>query len=238
MSVNISASALMDYLVCKQRVKFRINVPEQGIQTSAMLAGTIAHGVIEEFWNNKEAADLKTIELLENSFLDNAMKARVFNSVDNFFKYFSQLVSEGDLIEKKFRIKLEKDAFLVGKFDRVSKGNIFDWKTSARYPKTINNNIQFVFYDECYKRLYGKSPISVYYAHLPTGKLIRYNRNEILCNYLFGEVVPAMISDVKAGNFFRAGLYSYNDVCKDCSFKDYCFRELGYDVMDSSEHNS
>jgi CRISPR/Cas system-associated exonuclease Cas4 (RecB family) len=231
MSINISASAIVDFLACSQKVKYRINVPEQQVQTPAMLAGTIVHEIIETY-KNKDAAYAAMEEKLEEYNLDKTMEARVVNSIDNFYSFFQQFTGDDDIIEHKFKIKHSDGVFLVGKFDRITPdGKLFDWKTSAVYPKDISNSIQFVFYYECYKKIYGTEPSSLFYAHLPSKKLIRYVPNRALTNYLFHDIIPNMIEDVKRGRFLRIGLYS--KICKDCAFTQHCFKEVGYDVEEN-----
>jgi CRISPR/Cas system-associated exonuclease Cas4 (RecB family) len=233
MSINISASAIADYIACSQKVKFRLTVSDQQIQTPAMLAGTITHEIIEKYSEPAEAFKVME-EKIKEAGLDKAMEARVVNSVDNYFEFFKKFTTDKDIVESKFRIKNGDDVFLVGKFDRITPdGKIFDWKTSAVYPKEISTNIQFIFYYECYKKLYGEEPTSLFYAHLPSKKLIRYIPNRVLTNYLFYDIIPIMISDIKSNKFFRAGLYT--KICKDCAFQQHCFREIDYHGVDGGK---
>ncbi len=226
MSLNISASSIADYLACSQKVKFRLSSPEQQEQTPEMLAGTIVHELIEKHADWDIAYSAMEVKIKQYN-LDRSMEARVIKSVDNYFEYFQQFTTKEDVIEYKFKIKHQDDILFVGKFDRITPdGKIFDWKTSAVCPKDISNNVQFIFYYECYKRLYGKEPTSVFYAHLLSKKLVRYIPNLILTNYLFNEIIPNMITSLKTNKFFRTGLYS--NICKNCAFQQHCFEEIGY----------
>lgn len=234
MGVNISASAIADYLSCSQKVKFRIASSDQQIQTPEMLTGTIVHEILEKYNDRTEAlGDLNS--RLESSGVDNTMKARAINSVDNFFDFFHQFVTPEDSIEIKFKLPYLNGINLVGKFDRITPdGKIFDWKTSAVCPRDISNNVQFIFYYECYRKIYGEEPSSLFYAHLLSKKLVRYVPNKTLTNYLFNEVIPRMIYDIKNDRVFKTGLYT--GICKNCAFQKHCLSEMGY-VVDSRKFN-
>ncbi len=228
MGINISASSIIDYIACSQKVKFRMASSDQQVQTPEMLTGTIVHEIIEKHYDQAEAlADLNN--RIDVCGLDNTMKARAINSVDNFYEFFFQFLTREDTIESKFKIPYIDGTNLVGKFDRITPdGKVFDWKTSFACPKDISNSIQFIFYYECYKRLYGEEPSSLFYAHLLSKKLVRYVPNKSLISYLFSEVIPHMVYDIKHDRIYRTGLYT--NICKNCAFQQHCFSEMGYVV--------
>lgn len=234
MGINISASSIADYISCSQKVKFRFASSDQQIQTPEMLTGTIVHEIIEKHTNQEEALNHLNEKMLSCN-LDNTMKARAINSIDNFFEFFQQFLTREDKSESKFKLGYTDGLFLVGKFDRITPdGKIFDWKTSATCPKDISNSIQFIFYWECYKKIYGEEPSSLFFAHLPTKKLVRYVPNKILTNYLFNEVIPKMVYDIKHDRVMKTGLYT--NICKNCAFQKHCFSEMNY-VVDSRKLN-
>lgn len=228
MPLYLSASAISDFLDCSQRYYYRTTQKEQAISSNDMLVGTIVHEMIEKYWNDEAKAREELVVQLKFFNLPATSVGKATTSLETFFSLFFPLLSEDDLIEYKFKLPLEKDVFLVGKIDRVSNGNLFDWKTSTTPPSDISKDIQFILYSEAYRRLSGSDPIAVYYASLTTGKLIKLRQNEVLTKLLFDEIIPSM-TDIVTNKFFsRQGLFKNR--CHFCSFKDVCYEECNYGV--------
>lgn len=224
MPIYISATLIQDYLACPQKVYYRINQPEDAIKNDDMLVGSIVHEVIEKYWNDEEVALQILNQQLDFFNLHEFKRQKALNSVDVFFRYFRPFVSDGDEIEYKFKLPLEKNVFLIGKMDRISNGNIFDWKTSTTTPKSISNDIQFLVYAEAYRRIFKKEPTAVYYASLNSGKLISLPINKTLTDEVFNTIIPSVIKAVKFNDYYRKGMFTSG--CFGCSYKEVCFKEL------------
>lgn len=228
MPLYLSASSIQDYLDCSQRFFYRTTQKEQAISSDDMLVGTIVHDMIEHFWNDEPTARRNALEQAEFFNLGATKKGKIETSLDFFFTNFNGMLSPEDEIEYKFKLTLDKDIFLVGKIDRISHGNVFDWKTTTNPPKSIDTDIQFIIYTEAYRRLFGKEPIATYYASLMTGKLIKLNPSQTLTNTLFNDIIPIMSRAIKAKEFYRKGIFTNN--CFNCSYKETCFEEYNYEL--------
>ena len=115
------------------------------------------------------------------------------------------------------------NVFLVGKIDRISGGNIFDWKTARRPPSRLDTDVQFILYHFAYKTLFGKEPTGIYYGALSTGELVKYNHNEKYEELLLKSLLPKMIFDISQQNFQRDGLFKKS--CYRCNYKKDCLKD-------------
>lgn len=230
MPIYLSASSIKDFLECSKRFEFRTTHKEQEIQNDDMTVGTIVHYAIEKFWNDELSATQEIEQQLKFFNLPATSVGKARTSLETFFLNFRGLLSDDDLIEYSFKLPLEKDVFLVGKIDRISNGNIFDWKTTTTPPTDISKDIQFIIYQEAYRRLFKKEPIATYYGSLTTGKLIKLKSNLALTNLLFYDIIPAMTTQVKEKLFYKKGMFTNS--CHRCVYKELCFEESNY-VVDS-----
>jgi hypothetical protein len=218
--IHVSASLIIDYLKCSQMAYYRIFEPELKISNREMIIGAITHKVIEKAWQDLDVALNLGKTLCEKENVDAIGRQSVEHFIHTFFESFKPIVSREDSIEKFFKIKLYDDVFLVGKFDRISRGLILDWKTTASPPKSIDNDPQFIIYDYAYSLIYGKKPEGVYYASLKEGKLIRYAESKHHASTIINNVIPSYIEDIRNKRFNKTGLF--NGSCYRCPFKVPC----------------
>lgn len=231
--IFVSASALQDYVACNYRTYFRIFEPGEAIPSKEMLMGSITHKVLEKAWKNKDIALnlAKTLCIKEN--LDAQSFQAVEHFVHTFFERFSIMIRDDDSIEKRFKVKLYDDVYLVGVFDRISRGTIIDWKTSANPPKRIDNNIQFIIYDYAYELLHGKRPEGVYLAALKDGSLVRYKESPEHHITLISDIIPRFVSDIRKKEFTKTGLFT--GACFRCPYKIPC---LGSEAKNELVHST
>ena len=191
-----------------------------------MVVGNIVHEAIEKFWNDgaerlvyiyKEFLSRLPSDKLS---LDYAYKCNTF-----FTQKFQNLLSSGDVVEEKFRIPLEKDVFIVGKMDRISNGNVFDWKTARRPLTTVSGNIQFILYNWAYKKMYNSNPSGVYYAALGNGSLVKYHPDPVAEKSLFDEIIPQAIRTIKDKDYIRNGIF--RKACYRCPYSESCLNGGG-----------
>ena len=232
MSINISASLLKDYIACSNQANFRLNYPDAQKQSVYMMIGNIVHKAIELYWNNKDSA-IEYVESVMKAYKFSNREANTLKTyLYGFFDSFSNKLTDSDLIENFFKLKLDNNIYLVGKFDRVSGNSVYDWKAVSSPPNSIDDDVQFITYYHAYRKLYKKEPSDVYFASLSDGNLIKYNYDKMHFTELFDNIVPNLIVDIKTNNFKREGLFR-KGVCYKCSYKQRCLNKEDTNVMDS-----
>jgi len=231
MSIFISASMLEDFISCNRKVYYRINHPELAIKNKEMVIGDIVHKAIEKYSNDEEACyEYSEKELSTRLPKDYSSIKFSKDCLQSFFHVFREQLHDNDKIEVRFKLPHGKDVFIVGKMDRISNGNVFDWKTARRPLSNLSGNIQFILYNWAYKELYGKEPYGVYYAALTNGALVRYKHDEVAEKVLFSEVIPDALEVIRRGDYIHNGIF--RKACYRCSYSETCLKEL-YDVLDN-----
>ena len=228
--VYVSASSLTDYIVCSYRAYWRIFEPSEGVPSREMLMGTITHKVLEKAWQNIDVALNLAESLCKKEGIDEIGKNSVYHFIHTFFERFNILVDKNDSVEKRFKVNLYDDVYLVGVFDRVSRGTVIDWKTNANPPKKIDNNVQFIIYDLAYNLLYGKKAEGLYLAALKDGSLVRYTESKQHAETLVQSVIPQFVQDVRNKSFVKSGLFT--GACYRCPYKIQCLGTESRNVVD------
>jgi len=223
MSINVSASSILDYLSCPKKVHYRLFHSEQAEQTVDMIVGNTIHTIAEKYWNKKEEANQFCLDTIKYYNLEPKKVQKLWLCYNNFFDFYAKDLSEDDKVEVKFKLELAKDIYLVGRIDRVHNNSVIDWKTSSITPRNIDNHVQFIVYNYAYKRLYNRTPDNVLYASLQKTGYIRFYENSYLTDYLFNDIIPVMISDIKSGKLVKKGRFTGE--CFSCSFRELCFSE-------------
>lgn len=235
MSIYISASSLKDYIECSQKVYYRLDKQVVQTQTREMHIGLVTHSILEHGWRDLDTAcDLLDSKLVSEN-LTKADAELVYGFIRTFFESFRPYIGDNDLIEYKFKVKLQDGVYLVGKMDRISDGNVYDWKTTARPPKSISDDVQFMLYESAYRTVFKESPKSVAYASLSQGKFIPYVSNKHYEYEVFNKIIPNMIRDMRSGNYFREGIF--RSKCYRCPYKEVCLDGVN-DELDYSEFAS
>jgi len=227
--IRLSASAIKDWLSCQKKYYYRVNFPEKAIKSNSLLIGGIVHTVLEKSWEDKYDAYKLAYNICKSNSYSKAIESSSIKFINNFFRYFRQLVSKNDIVEKFFELPYDKDIVMVGKYDRIINDKIiYDWKTSRYIPKEIGSDIQFIIYYESFNKEYGYYP-ELFFGGLYNGSIVKYRPSEIHTKVLYNEIIPNMIEDIYRGDFPRTGLhtYSFGKVnCYYCQFKKYCMKEL------------
>lgn len=232
MSIYLSASSIADFIQCSQKVLYRRTKPFPELKSKDMILGSILHSALEKGWNNRERAysiirsEAKAEGLLKSDVVNLEFK------VDLFFLNFAHLVGPDDLIEYNFKLALYDDVFIVGKMDRISGGNVLDWK-SGKVSSRLGGDVQCIIYDYAFRNIFGKTPNSICLASLSTGDLVPYVEDKLCVREVFDNAIPNMIRTIKNNTYWRMGLF--NHACFRCPFKVGCLGSGGVDnyVMDS-----
>lgn len=231
MPIYLSASSISDFIKCPQKVMYRIKKTVPEVKSREMVIGTIAHYAIEKGWNNRERA-LSIIESeCKSEGLRKADKTNLEFMIDIFFLNFKDRLTDKDLIEFRFKVPLYDDVFIVGKIDRVSSGNLYDWKT-GKLPTKLFNDVQCIIYEWAYHQLFQKEPASICQAGLSTGELLPYRRDELYVEEIFENIIPRMIRTVRHDGYERLGLFNHS--CFRCPYKAGCLGGGTEYVLDSS----
>jgi ATP-dependent helicase/DNAse subunit B len=231
-AIYISASLLEDFMSCNRKVFYRTNKPETSISSDEMIVGEVVHSAIEKYWNN---------EVFSQGYAFGEIKERLPNSqsaisyastcLHNYHQHFQKYLDYEDEVEYKFKIQWDKDVYIVGKMDRISKDKIFDWKTARNPPTNISSSIQFILYNWAFKKIFNRVPSGVYYAALKDGTLVSYSNNLSASHTLFNEIIPQTISAMRNKDYVRNGVF--RRTCYSCPYKIECLKEFN-DVMDSA----
>lgn len=223
MSVYISYSLINDYINCSNRAYYRIFRKDLAVPNKFMVIGNIVHRSLEKYWNNEE----KAIKYIYEQEQDGRLSTKDYSAMEHhihvFFERFNKFLTKNDSIEKNFKIKLYDDVYLVGKFDRISKGIVYDWKTSSTVPSSLSNDIQFIIYQNAYEMLYNRPPDACFLASLSEGSLIPYKHNQEYSSEVFDRIVPDIIKDIKDKNFRKEGIFK-KGTCHYCSYKEDCLK--------------
>lgn len=230
--IYLSASSISDFIQCSQKVKYRFSKTLQ-IPTKGMTIGRIAHEAIEKGWKDKGTAYEIVHRLGEANDLSHSDIGNMEFMMDVFFLNFKPSLSENDKVEYTFKLHLHDDVFIVGKMDRIANGNIFDWKTSSRVPKRLDNDVQCIIYDYAYEKIFGEPAKSVNVCSLSKGNLVPYMKKEIYVREVFDNIIPRMIRTVKNESFERTGMFNHS--CFMCPYKQVCLGRGANDVVDSPE---
>ncbi len=229
MSIYLSASSIADFIKCPQKVLYRRTKPFPEVRSRGMIMGEIAHKALEVGWKDRGIAYETINAMVKKEGLVAKDKVDLQFYVDLFFMNFRHLLREDDLIEYNFKFPIYDDIFLVGKIDRISNGNLFDWKT-GRVATRLSNDPQCIVYDYAYRKIFGKEPASLCLASLSSGELIPYRTDKLCVEELFSNVIPRMIKTIKTESYERLGMFNHS--CFQCPYKLGC---LGgkEDVVDS-----
>src|SRR5689334_7758950 len=220
MPIHLSASSIADFIDCPQKVLWRLTKPFPEIKSVAMVKGIIAHYAIEKGWKDRERALSIVKQEIKKEELSKKDQVDLEFMMDIFFLNFRGLLGNDDLIEHRFRIPLYDDVFIVGKMDRISGGNLYDWKTSSKLPSRLSNDVQCIIYDWAYNKLFDREASSICVASLQKGDLIPYVKDTFYTKEIFNNIIPRMIRTVKNQSYERLGMFNHS--CFMCPYKIGC----------------
>ena len=195
-----------------------------------MLMGSIVHRALELYWNDFDKA-IEYVNREKFPILNANNYGYMEKCTSNFFKNFKHRVSGKEVvIEQFFKLPLDDNVFLVGKIDRISDGNIYDWKTSQRVPTDLDNDIQLMIYHYAYMRTYGKKPEGVFYGILSQGVLVPYKFNKFYFSELFDSIIPEVVDKVRNNSLNKDGLFRKGS-CHRCPYIKHCVTDKENDGM-------
>lgn len=225
--IYLSYSSITDFLDCSKRYYYRTAFSEKSIATQDMAVGSIVHKVIEQsLTRSKDESFVELIRLCDEYSVDGTGRSKAMGCLTNYFDLsISSLLKEHDLVEYVFEEKILPDVTIRGKIDRIiiDEGILVDWKTGDVRKKSISSDIQFIIYNRVYKSIFKKEPKASFLVALQKGELIPYIPNREYSEALFQEVIPSIVSRIKARDFTREGYFTSK--CFRCSFLNICGKE-------------
>ena len=236
MSIYLSASSIKDFISCSKKVEYRYKKPFPEVVSKGMLLGKITHYILETGWQDRDLANKILDGQASKHKLLKADRTNLSFYIDMFFLNFQPYLKDTDMIEHKFKIPLHDDVFLVGTMDRISNGNIYDWKTTSRVSKSVSNDIQCIVYDFAYRSLFNKTASGMCIGWLPKGQLIPFVRDELYYREVSSNIIPRMIKTIKADNFERTGMFNHS--CFWCQYREGCLGNRKIFTGDAHELDS
>jgi CRISPR/Cas system-associated exonuclease Cas4 (RecB family) len=234
--IHISATSLNKFVVCPAKLYYSLYGEfEAGIPTREMSIGSLIHEMIEKFWYDKQLAYKKLPKYMAEFNLDVGDTEEVINYLEVFYNKFAPICTPDDQIERRFEVKYNDNALIVGRYDRIIGDVIIDWKTGRTPPKSIDNDIQFLLYYSVYKKFAGRLPAKVIYASLTSGDMIHLNPNQDKIDVLYSDIIPAYLRAISKNEFPRMGLF--RSACYKCEFREACLNELSVGSLSNKQQN-
>lgn len=231
MSIYLSASSISDFIKCPQKVLYRRTKAFPEKKSKEMIIGNIAHSAVQKGWKNRDEAYSIVREEGKAEGLAKSDITHLEFLMDIFFLNFAHRLTDKDRIEYSFKIPLYDDVFIVGRMDRISNGNVYDWKTGSRISEKLWNDVQCIVYNYAYNRIFSEAPASICVASLATGELIPYSEDNKYTNELFDKIIPRMIKTIKTESYDKLGMFNHS--CFRCPYKLGCLGGAENYVMDN-----
>jgi hypothetical protein len=252
--IRVSYSSMKDARACLKRYWYRVNMPKSAIPNVHMIFGSIVHDSLERLekkdreltkligWSLHEW-DRRTAES-GRGFLGAPPKPpksikRMYEKYIEFIKPKLEAPPQDDTIEKFFKIPLvyelkDVDVSFVGKIDRISNREIYDWKTSAKLPDSYDlHDTQFYAYWWAYLRLFNEHPKGVFYGHLGSGNVYNISmKKHLLANFemLLDNTVDLLYNAWERNEFPREMGYQ----CKGCVYRVKCYGDMAQEDIEES----
>lgn len=217
MPIYISATTLKDYLSCSEIIKFKLSKSKQ-VSTDESIIGTVVHDIVSgkiDYAGPQSAASI----LSEHNLSTTKNIEFVDSCYNNYINNFYGLLTQDDKIEYSFKYKLYSDVFLVGRIDRISGGLIFDWKTDRSPSSKVENNIQLLFYELAFEKLFGSKPFGSYLGFLSNGALVKHKKSSDATDIL-NVLIEEVLHTIKSDTFSKRGKLTKS--CYRCPFNRQC----------------
>jgi hypothetical protein len=221
----LSASSIKDLFACDRRYYYRVNKPSLAVLSDDIIFGEIIHKAIATYDSYEDALEFTKKEQLNKSLFNRTFSLKKSpKNAEKFLRgYYTGIFPELDdrgsaLIEHEFEIDFRDNVKIIGKFDRIDRERIFDWKTGTTPPNIFTiNDIQFHLYWWAYKKIFKSDPKSVCYGYLYGGLLYNIGMNASYLNnvdLLLDKAVKQVYNTSRARETgFQCGRCLYRKVC-------------------------
>lgn len=222
--IYLSASSIKDVLNCNALWYLRTKHKDKMEKTPAIVRGEIVHDTLEKSLSREDGINYaKNLSKVYNISTKDAETVDI--CIEGFYDNFYELLGDDDLIETTFKFKYSSNVTIIGRWDRISNGTLWDWKTGKRVPTSIDKDPQFILYHQAYIQTFGEEPNGIYYGALQTGKAVKFNPVPANIEIFFDEVIPTVINIVENGMFMHNGLF--NGSCYNCLYRTFCHKSIG-----------
>ncbi len=225
--IHLSPTGIQDFLSCSMRLAYRIAFKkegEEGEKTVPMKIGLAVHENIQESF---DVFDPKLVQekLKKYELTDPKSIKKVYRCLSNYYRDYSQMLTDHDITEQLFEFPFTKDIKIVGKMDRIvlDRDTVIDWKTGDWPVTSVDNDIQFMLYWLAYKRMYKREPKNVLYINLSKNDVLKFTYDPKFFRVLEKDVIPKVVRALRTGDFHREGMFK--GVCGNCPFKAACWHE-------------
>lgn len=229
----LSATGIKDFLDCPKRLKYRKENPESAVINNNVIFGGIVHSAIELFDSYDDSLEYSLAEWHkrknENSFTDKESKPpKSFRKMlKGYYEgILPQINPDGfEVAQKEVKARhvapFDQNIMLIGKFDRIQGGKVWDWKTSMKPPDIYDlQDFQFYFYDYLYSLIYNIKP-EIYYGYLYGGSVHRAEFNETMRKNTIN-IIKDVAQQLYANTDHRITGYQ----CRGCFYKGICYNEM------------
>lgn len=198
--------------------------------------GGIVHKAIEKFTEAGPAVNWAWDEWdkeMSGPYIKRKRPPKDFNRMlGNYFLTIAPKIQGKKMnkIEHFFRLPWEhwngdEEVQILGKIDRISDEDVYDWKTGTRRPAYNQlQDIQFYFYEWAYEKEFGQRPTNIYYGLLQTAELIKVEMKDELRSNLI------TLTNYVLDNLNREKCRNIGYQCGSCFYKDTCFSEIDIGV--------
>jgi len=223
--IRLSPTAIKDYLKCSKMFFYRRAFPEESVTSQEAAVGTIVHKVAETIWKDPNYEE-QAAKLISQYDIDLTGQGKIYaclNNIRQTFGGFLEMMTDSDLIEHEFNVKLNKEVSISGKMDRVipTEDTVIDWKTGTT-KRDISNDIQFIIYYWAYQKIFEKTP-KVYQVNVARSDFSLFWPRKVYVDTLFDSIIPKMVDSIKKNKYYKEGYY--NGGCYRCNFIGVCSRD-------------
>ena len=179
---------------CPYAAFLRYEAGLRGPTTKHLALGNAVHYALEEGHKAPEWSYDVTSKLFLKEFTRIINDDNVFISWPEVKKFeadglgmlatYDDQLSSGKItppeeVEVEFEIPFE-DIMIVGRIDRMGKGEVVDYKTGQKEPDPwfLRHNLQFTIYAWAHQIKHGFIPKDIFWHHLRNGKLLRTERTQ------------------------------------------------------------
>jgi hypothetical protein len=227
--LRLSATALKDLFSCEKMYYYRVHHSEAATLSDDIIFGNVIHNVIAKTDNISNAMHYASElwkDKTQTDFLGHIKKPPkdIEKVLNNYYTKILPTLGPrtNALIEHSFEIPWREDVKVVGKWDRIDRECVYDWKTGTNVPDIYTmNDIQFHIYWWAYRKIFKNDPKELYYGHLGNGKVYNIGMNSAYLTNV------ELLLDKAAKQVYNGGEARETGYqCRRCLYRGICWEEF------------